>query len=44
MTILYMLQLYYHEHVNTERIVEQLPKQPQLLHAIGSLDRPKVMF
>uniref|UniRef100_A0A2N9IG82 HMG box domain-containing protein n=2 Tax=Fagus sylvatica TaxID=28930 RepID=A0A2N9IG82_FAGSY len=38
-----LLMLYYHEHVNTERIVEQLPKQPQLLHAIGSLDRPKLI-
>uniref|UniRef100_A0A2N9F7D0 HMG box domain-containing protein n=1 Tax=Fagus sylvatica TaxID=28930 RepID=A0A2N9F7D0_FAGSY len=38
-----LLMLYYHEHVNTERIVEQLPKQPQLLHATGSLDRPKLI-
>jgi hypothetical protein len=35
MTILYMLQLYYHEHVNTEKIVEQLPKQPLESHLEG---------
>ena len=39
-----MLQLYYHEHVNAEKIVQQLPKRPQLLHDIGSLDSPKGML